>query len=155
MLGVGAKPQVRSEMPATSDLAESILAAWRTNHQVTVFLVSHVPAAVWAARVPGAPRKTIRILAGHLHNSRVHVAQDPGPAPWHPGSVRRGPPEREPSSVGRRTEQEWPEHRSALAAGVSPRRQGSRQPGLRVAESAAGRRSRADLLRGPRGPSPG
>ena len=70
MLGVGAKPQVRSEMPATSDLAESILAAWRTNHQVTVFLVSHVPAAVWAARVPGAPRKTIRMLAGHLHNSR-------------------------------------------------------------------------------------
>ena len=69
-LGVSAKPQGRPELPAIRDLAETILAAWRTNHQVTVFLVSHVPTAVWAARVPGAPRKTIRILAGHLHNSR-------------------------------------------------------------------------------------
>jgi uncharacterized damage-inducible protein DinB len=58
------------EMPTTRDLGETILAAWRTNHQVTVFLVSHVPNAVWAASVPGAPRKTVRMLAGHLHNSR-------------------------------------------------------------------------------------
>ncbi|MCM3875104.1 MAG: hypothetical protein NEA02_01650 [Thermoanaerobaculia bacterium] len=57
-------------MPAVRDLAETILAAWRTNHQVTVFLVSHVPTAIWAAPVPGAPRKTIRMLAGHLHNAR-------------------------------------------------------------------------------------
>jgi uncharacterized damage-inducible protein DinB len=57
-------------MAPFNDLAESILAAWRTNHQVTVFLVSHVPTVVWEARVPGAPRKTIRMLAGHLHNSR-------------------------------------------------------------------------------------
>ena len=56
--------------PAIPDLAETILAAWRTNHRVTVFLVNHIPAAVWAAPVPGAPRKTIRMLAGHLHNSR-------------------------------------------------------------------------------------
>ncbi len=69
-LGVSAKPQGRSGIPAIRDLAETIFAAWRTNHQVTVFLVSHVPTAVWAARVPGAPRKTIRMLAGHLHNSR-------------------------------------------------------------------------------------
>jgi len=55
---------------AGSDLAESILAAWRTNHRVTVFLVGQLPAAVWAAPVPGVPRKTIRMLAGHLHNSR-------------------------------------------------------------------------------------
>ena len=57
-------------MPAIRDLAETILAAWRTNNQVTVFLVSHIPTAVWAAPVPGVPRKTIRMLAGHLHNSR-------------------------------------------------------------------------------------
>lgn len=55
---------------AGRDLAETILAAWRTNHRVTVFLVSHLPASVWAARVPGAPRKTVRMLAGHLHNAR-------------------------------------------------------------------------------------
>ena len=69
-LGVGPKPQVRSGIPATRDLAETILAAWRTNHQVTVFLVSHLPTAVWAAPIPGAPRKTIRMLVGHLHNAR-------------------------------------------------------------------------------------
>lgn len=57
-------------MPATRDLAETLLAAWRTNHQVTVFLVRHIPEPVWAAPVPGAPRKTIQMLAGHLHNSR-------------------------------------------------------------------------------------
>lgn len=57
-------------MPAIADLTETILAAWRTNHQVTVFLVRHLPAAVWEAAVPGAPRKTVRMLAGHLHNSR-------------------------------------------------------------------------------------
>ncbi len=57
-------------MPPFDDFAESILAAWRTNHRVTVFLVSHLPAPVWEAAVPGAPRKTIRMLAGHLHNAR-------------------------------------------------------------------------------------
>jgi uncharacterized damage-inducible protein DinB len=57
-------------MRATCDLTETLLAAWRTNHQVTVFLVSHVPTAIWAARIPGTPQKTIRMLAGHLHNSR-------------------------------------------------------------------------------------
>ena len=55
---------------AGRDLAEAILAAWRTSNQVTVFLVRNIPADVWAARIPGAPRKTIRMLAGHLHNTR-------------------------------------------------------------------------------------
>jgi uncharacterized damage-inducible protein DinB len=57
-------------MPAVRDLGETILAAWRTNHRVTVFLVNHVPDGVWDVPIPGAPRKTIRMLAGHLHNSR-------------------------------------------------------------------------------------
>ncbi|MFN2384913.1 MAG: DinB family protein [Thermoanaerobaculia bacterium] len=59
-----------SEPTAIPDLAETILAAWRTNNQVTVFLVRNLPDAVWTAPVPGAPRKTIRMLAGHLHNAR-------------------------------------------------------------------------------------
>ena len=57
-------------MPANTDLADSILASWRTNNQVTVFLVRNLPSAVWSASVPGAPRKTIGMLAGHLHNAR-------------------------------------------------------------------------------------
>jgi uncharacterized damage-inducible protein DinB len=57
-------------MAVTRDLVETILAAWQTNHQVTVFLVNHIPTALWEAAVPGAPRKTVRMLAGHLHNVR-------------------------------------------------------------------------------------
>jgi uncharacterized damage-inducible protein DinB len=53
-----------------SDLRETILNTWRTNNRVTVFLVEHLPARLWAAAVPGAPRRTIRMIAGHLHNAR-------------------------------------------------------------------------------------
>ncbi|MCA1581646.1 MAG: DinB family protein [Acidobacteria bacterium] len=63
------KPRETEERPGR-ELAETISAAWRTTHNVTVFLVSHVPDGVWAAPIPGAPRKTIRMLAGHLHNTR-------------------------------------------------------------------------------------
>lgn len=56
--------------PANSDLSETIRAAWRTTNRVTVFLVRHVPDAIWGAPVPGVQRKTIGMLAGHLHNSR-------------------------------------------------------------------------------------
>jgi uncharacterized damage-inducible protein DinB len=57
-------------MPPALDLSETILAAWRTNQRVTALLVRHIPAAVWAAPVPGVPRKTVGMLAGHIHNSR-------------------------------------------------------------------------------------
>jgi uncharacterized damage-inducible protein DinB len=57
-------------MPTTPDLAETILAAWRTSHRVNVYLVHHIPADLWTAPVPGTPRKAIRMLAAHIHNSR-------------------------------------------------------------------------------------
>ena len=60
----------RDEDHAPPDLSETILAAWRTNHRATVFLVGHLPRSVWEAPVPGTPRKTIRMVAGHLHNAR-------------------------------------------------------------------------------------
>ena len=68
--GVGAKPRASLETPAATDLSGTILATWRTNHRVTAFLVNHLPDAVWDAPIPGAPRKTVRMLAGHLHNAR-------------------------------------------------------------------------------------
>jgi uncharacterized damage-inducible protein DinB len=52
------------------DLRDTILNAWRTNHRVTVFLIEHLPPALWGTTIPGAPRRTIRMLAGHLHNAR-------------------------------------------------------------------------------------
>jgi uncharacterized damage-inducible protein DinB len=53
-----------------SDPGAAILGAWRTNSRVTAFLVEHLPAPVWDVPVPGAPRRTARMIAGHLHNTR-------------------------------------------------------------------------------------
>ena len=52
------------------DLRESIFDAWRTNNRLTVFLFEHLPPALWTASLPGAPRRTIRMIAGHVHNAR-------------------------------------------------------------------------------------
>jgi uncharacterized damage-inducible protein DinB len=52
------------------DLRDTILNTWRTNNRVTVFLIEHLPPQLWAAAIPGAPRRTIRMIAGHLHNVR-------------------------------------------------------------------------------------
>jgi uncharacterized damage-inducible protein DinB len=52
------------------DLRATLLASWRTNTRVTEYLVEHLPAALWDAAVPGAPRRTVRMIAGHLHNAR-------------------------------------------------------------------------------------
>lgn len=52
------------------DLRNTILDAWKTNNRVTVFLVENLPAELWKATVPGAPRRTIQMIAGHIHNAR-------------------------------------------------------------------------------------
>lgn len=53
-----------------NDLSGTLLAAWRTNSRVTAYLVEHIPASLWDAPIPGAPRRTVRMIAGHLHNAR-------------------------------------------------------------------------------------
>lgn len=55
-------------LPAT--FGATLLASWRTNSRVTAYLVEHLPDALWDAAVPGAPRRSIRMIAGHLHNAR-------------------------------------------------------------------------------------
>src|ERR1700745_3759001 len=57
-------------MPAALDHSELLLNAWRTNNRVTVFLLEHLPPELWGAAVPGAPRRTVRMIAGHIHNAR-------------------------------------------------------------------------------------
>ena len=47
-----------------------LVAAWRTNHLATVYLVKNLPAALWDSPIPGIPRKTLGMLAGHIHNAR-------------------------------------------------------------------------------------
>lgn len=57
-------------MGLDSGLCDSILAAWRTNARVTERLVDRLPPSVYSAQIPGAPHRTVRMIAGHLHNSR-------------------------------------------------------------------------------------
>jgi len=57
-------------MQAPLDLRNTLLAAWRTNNRVTVFLIENLPNELWEAKVPGAPRRTVRMIAGHIHNAR-------------------------------------------------------------------------------------
>jgi len=52
------------------DQRDMLLDAWRTNNRVTVFLFEHLPRELWGATVPGAPRRTVRMIAGHIHNAR-------------------------------------------------------------------------------------
>jgi uncharacterized damage-inducible protein DinB len=54
----------------SSPLGDSILKAWSTNDRITTFLVEGLPDALWDAAVPGCPRRTIRMIAGHIHNAR-------------------------------------------------------------------------------------
>jgi uncharacterized damage-inducible protein DinB len=55
---------------SSNDLSAMILQAWRTSSRTTSYLVEHIPAPLWDAPIPGAPRRTIRMIAGHLHNAR-------------------------------------------------------------------------------------
>lgn len=52
------------------DLGATMLAAWRTNNRVTMSLVERLPAALWETPVPGTPRRTVRMIAAHVHNAR-------------------------------------------------------------------------------------
>lgn len=52
------------------DQQDKLLAAWRTSNRVTIFLIEHLPQDLWEATVPGAPRRTVRMIAGHIHNAR-------------------------------------------------------------------------------------
>jgi uncharacterized damage-inducible protein DinB len=53
-----------------TQLHETLIASWRTNSRVTAYLIERLPAPLWDASIPGSPRRTIRMIAGHLHNAR-------------------------------------------------------------------------------------
>jgi len=49
---------------------ENVLATWGTNNRVTEFFFENLPNDVWSLKIPGAPQRTIRMIAGHIHNAR-------------------------------------------------------------------------------------
>jgi hypothetical protein len=57
-----------------------LIDAWRTNNLVTMYLVERLPATLWPLAVPGAPRRTVRSIAGDLHNSRCRWIKGLGAA---------------------------------------------------------------------------
>ena len=64
------EPSAELEIPLSEALRESILNAWSTNDRTTIYLVERLPPALWSAAIPGEPRRTVRMLAGHIHNAR-------------------------------------------------------------------------------------
>jgi len=52
------------------DQKQMLLDAWRTNNCVNIFLIEHLPDELWNAPVPGSPRRSVRMIAGHIHNAR-------------------------------------------------------------------------------------
>jgi uncharacterized damage-inducible protein DinB len=54
----------------TSVTDGALIAAWRTSHRVTMYLIENLPPAIWSQAVPGVPRRTVRMIAAHIHNTR-------------------------------------------------------------------------------------
>jgi uncharacterized damage-inducible protein DinB len=57
----------------------SLVAAWRTTNRATTYLVEQLPSEIWEMPVPGTPRKTVRDLVAHVHNSRCRWIRALGP----------------------------------------------------------------------------
>ena len=49
---------------------QALIAAWHTNQRVTTYLIENLPRELWSMKIPGSPRRTIRMLAAHFHNTR-------------------------------------------------------------------------------------
>lgn len=57
-------------MPEEMQDGDALIAAWRTSHRVTVYLIENLPPELWSKSVPGNPRRTVRQIAAHIHNVR-------------------------------------------------------------------------------------
>ena len=57
-------------MPKKDEAAQELIAAWRTNNRVTTYLIENLPAELWSMTIPGSPRRTVRTLVAHIHNTR-------------------------------------------------------------------------------------
>ena len=60
----------QTTVPKDPNDAQALIAAWRTSHRVTTYLIENLPPELWDQNVPGAPRRTVRMIAAHIHNAR-------------------------------------------------------------------------------------
>ena len=109
------------------DLVPSLLNAWRINHRATMFLVENIPSGTWDASLPNSPRKTIRSIAVHLHNSRCSWMKSLGVASGLsiPAGLKRGYVSH--ASVCAALRRSGPQMRRMLEAGI---RNGGTLPGV-------------------------
>ena len=74
-----------------ANLTASILSAWRINNRVTIDLIECLPRELWDLPIPNMPRRTVRMIAAHLHNARCSwlktLGSEHGIAP--PAAVER------------------------------------------------------------------
>jgi len=61
---------MKTAVKETSLDEQALIAAWHTNHRVTTYLIENLPRELWSMKIPGSPRRTIRMLAAHIHNTR-------------------------------------------------------------------------------------
>ena len=57
-------------MDSENPLSQSILETWQTGNRITCYLIEHIPDEVWSSKIPGYQQKTVRMIGGHLHNTR-------------------------------------------------------------------------------------
>jgi uncharacterized damage-inducible protein DinB len=57
-------------VPRDPEDGQALIAAWRTSHRVTTYLIENFPPELWSKSVPGNPRRTVRMIAAHLRNGR-------------------------------------------------------------------------------------
>lgn len=57
-------------MKSEFDTSQAVLETWKTGNRLTIYLLERLPDSLWPMNVPGYTRKTIRMIAGHLHNTR-------------------------------------------------------------------------------------
>ena len=57
-------------MPRDPKDGQGLIDAWHTSHRVTMYLIENLPPELWSRSVPGVPRRTIRMIAAHIHNAR-------------------------------------------------------------------------------------
>jgi uncharacterized damage-inducible protein DinB len=48
----------------------NVLSVWQTSDRVTRFFIANIPDELWDMKIPCAPRRTIRMICGHIHNAR-------------------------------------------------------------------------------------
>lgn len=65
-------------MNSNDHLSQSVLDAWQTGNRVTCYLIEHIPDELWNSKIPGYQQKTMRMIGGHLHNTRCMWIKEVG-----------------------------------------------------------------------------